>query len=161
MLKLVHLGALVFWLGPPFGAWLVLKFVAPLSTYTDPVAAKVSRVFYWTIILEHIAFAVLLITGFTLALKYGLMGAQWLDQKLLIVFLLVIPLEIIDVCLGNWIAARASKKLYGGQTVTSWERKGLEIYHGLFTKVALAIIPLAVLGIMYLAISKSTLDTLF
>lgn len=155
LLKLLHLGALIFWLGPPLGAWLVLKVVERDASLSDPVAAKVSKVFYWMVFLEHIAFAVLLATGFTLALKYGLMGADWLQQKLWIVLLVVVPLEVIDVLLGNWIAARASQKRHAGLPLTSWEGIGYAFYHGLFTRVALIVIPISVLCIMYLAISKT------
>ena len=160
LLKLLHLGALIFWLGPPLGAWLVLKVVEKETKLTDPVAARVSQVFHWMIILEHIAFAVLLTTGFMLALNYGLIGTEWLQQKLWIILLIVVPLEVVDVLLGNWIASRAARKLHSGQRLTLWENAGYKFYHGVFTQIALVAIPVSVVGIMYLAISKSSLELL-
>lgn len=157
ILKLVHLGALIFWLGPPIGAWLVFKYVNFDTSPANPVAAKVSRVFFFTVILEHIAFVFLLATGFTLAYRYQMFGAEWLNQKLYLLFLIILPLEIADVYLGNWVAARASAKLGRGENLKPWEAKCLVFYHGFFTKLALVLIPLSVLAIMYLAVSKTGL----
>jgi len=154
LIKLVHLGALIFWLGPPFGAWLVLKVVEKRGISQDPVAAKVSQMFFATIVLEHVAFIVLLGTGFTLAYRYQLWGAEWLSQKLFLVLMVIVPLELIDIVLGNWIARQAATKLYQGKVLRSWERRGLVFYHGIFTKLALVVIPISVIVIMYLAISK-------
>lgn len=161
ILKLVHLGALIFWLGPPLGAWLVFRAVEDGSYEPGSLAERVSRVFYLTVIIEHIAFIVLLATGFLMAFKYNLFEAAWLTQKIYVVFLVVVPLEIADILLGNWVADRASKKLYAGKALRSWERYGLDIYHGAFTRVALVVIPLSVLIIMYLATSKAGLGTFF
>lgn len=155
LLKLVHIGSLVFWLGPALGAWLVLKFANKETDYSNPVAARVSRMFFFSIVIEHVAFVVLLTTGFTLAIKYQMMGVTWLNQKLYIIMLVVIPLEVVDVLLGNWLASNAEKKLYQGRQITSWEQKALNFYHGLFTKLALILIPTSVLAIMYLVIGKT------
>lgn len=161
ILKLVHLGALVFWLGPPLGAWLVLRAVEDGTYRPGSLAKKVSRVFYMTVIVEHIAFLALLVTGFLMAFKYDLLSSVWLTQKLCIVFLVVMPLEIADVFLGNWIASRASRKLYEGGVLSGWEKAGLKLYHGIFTKIALVVIPLSVLAIMYLATSKAGLNAIW
>lgn len=160
LLKLLHLGALVFWLGPPLGAWLVLKGIESGLAAGDTALARVNRVFFLTLILEHVAFVVLLATGFTLVYRYQLFGPQWLDQKLVIVLLVIVPLEIVDVLLGNWVASQASGKLHAGKPLKSWETRGLALYHGTFTRIALMVIPVSVLAIMYLAISKAGLETL-
>lgn len=75
--------------------------------------------------------------------------------------LVIIRFEIVDVFLGNWVAGKASKKLYAGDKLQNWEQRSLEIYHGIFTKIALVIIPSSVLMIMYLAISKAGLSVFF
>lgn len=157
VLKLIHIGALIFWLGPALGAWLVLKALENNVDINNNLLAKVSKTFFLTVILEHIAFIVLLITGFILAFRYGFLNSGWLNQKLIIVLFIIVPLEIIDVLLGNWVASQASRKLYAGQSISRWEQSGLEIYHGAFTKTALVIIPISVVVIMYLAMSKSVL----
>lgn len=157
LLKFIHIGALIFWLGPPLGAWLVFKAVEDGRYLPNSVAAKVSRVFFITLIIEHVAFLLLLISGFAIATQYQLFGNEWLTTKLYIVLLVIVPLEIIDVLLGNWLASRASKRLYQGAHVPLWQRKALALYHGVFTKLALLIIPLSVSLIMLLATSKTNI----
>ena len=159
IIKLVHLGAFLFWLGPPLGAWLVWRSVEGGYSWLD--CGKSKQSFFLTLILEHVAFIALLVSGFFMAVKYDLLGAVWLAQKLHIVILLVVPLEVVDIFLGNWVASRASTKLYSGKVLKSWERRGLEIYHGVFTKTALVVIPIAVLLIMYLATGKVGFGTVY
>ena len=156
LLKVLHLGALIFWLGPALGAWLVLKMVeGGHQNFHNETAARVSRAFYLMITLEHLAFIALLASGATLAYRYNLWASPWLEQKLFIVGLIVIPLEIIDVILGNWLCARAERRLYQGREVLPRQRAWLKVYHGVFTRAAIVIIPTSVLAIMWLAVSKS------
>ena len=155
ILKLVHIGALVLWLGPALGAWIVLKAVE--REEVNSVTAKVNRAFFAMITLEHIAFFVLLATGLYMAMMAGWFATTWVHQKLLIIGLIIIPLEVVDIVLGNWLAAKASRNLYNGQKLSRREQRWLVIYHGPFTKLAIVIIPLSVILIMYLAVSKSPL----
>jgi uncharacterized membrane protein len=157
LIKLVHLGALVLWLGPAFGAWLILRAVENNETGINAVTAKVSRVFFLIIALEHVAFGVLLATGLILGFHYGWAGTDWFKQKLFIVLVLIVPLELVDIALGNWLAANAAKKRYAGQPLQRLDRLALDVYHGVFTKIALVIIPLSVMTVMFLAISKVSL----
>ena len=153
VLKLFHLGALILWLGPAFGAWLVT--LAVQSSPENNTRLLVYQRFYLIVALEHLAFLVLLVTGFLMALRYQMFSVGWLTEKLVLVFLVVVPLEILDLVLGNWLAPRAEGKLYAGHSLTVLERFGYRIYHGLFTKVSLVLIPVTVVLIMYLAISKA------
>ncbi len=153
--KLIHIGALIFWLGPALGAWLVYKSVDTEQNKKSSLAKTVSRVFYQMIMLEHIALAALLITGILLAIQANWFSVPWLQQKLYLVGLIIIPLEVADIVLGNWLANRASGKLFSGQTLTEKEHWAHQFYHGLFTKIALILIPVSVTLIMYLAISKT------
>lgn len=155
LLKLLHLGSFIFWLGPALGAWLVLKKVE--KDGINQTTAKVNKVFFTMIAVEHIAFISLLLSGLLMAMEYGWLDSQWLQQKLMIVGLIVIPLEIIDIVLGNWLVAKASTKLFNGDFLTQQEQRYVDFYHGPFTKLAIVIIPIAVLFIMYLAISKAPL----
>lgn len=155
LLKLIHIGSLILWLGPALGAWLVLRAVDDKNFTGGRIAAKVNRMFYMTVIIEHIAFMGLLASGFYLAHVYHFFGSPWLTQKLTMVLLIIVPLEVVDIILGNWLASTASKKAYAGTALRSWERRGLEIYHGAFTKIALLVLPITVLLILYLATSKA------
>jgi uncharacterized membrane protein len=154
LLKVIHIGALLMWIGPALGAWCVLKVAERKTPITNPVLAKVSRVFFWMVTLEHIAFLALLATGITMAKQYGWWGSDWLNQKLLIVMGVIVPLEIIDIVLGNVIVARASKRLHQGAGISVTERTCIHFYHGPFTILALMLIPITVFLVMYLAVGK-------
>lgn len=154
ILKLIHLGALILWLGPAFGAWIVLKFIT--SEQPNSTTAKVNQAFFTMITLEHVAFIALLASGFLMAHTAGWFASPWLSQKLMIVGAIIIPLEIIDIVLGNWLAAKASAKLSLG-TASPKQVRWLALYHGPFTKLALFVIPTTVVLVMYLAVSKAPL----
>ncbi len=159
VVKLVHLGALVFWLGPALGAWIVLKATEnkvkdnrALSSH--PLFKEINRIFYLMVAVEHLAFAALLISGFYMAYLYQWFHHDWLVQKLWVVFLIIVPLEIVDIALGNWLVSNASKKLFNEQKLTKLEEKAVAFYHGVFTQTALILIPSSTVIVMFLAISK-------
>lgn len=156
--KLIHIGALVLWLGPALGAWIVLKAVE--KEEVSPITAKVNRAFFAMITLEHVAFFVLLASGLYMATIGGWLQAEspWLIQKLWVIGLIIIPLEVVDIVLGNWLAAQATKTKYAGMRISQRQQRWLEIYHGPFTKLAIVVIPLSVLWVMFLAISKTPLS---
>lgn len=154
LLKLVHLGALVFWLGPPLGAWLVLRYMQNPGVCGSSTLLSVSKVFFGTLVIEHVAFVVLLSTGYLLASGFGFFGVEWLQQKLLIILVFLVPVEIADVIFGNILAAKAAQKLYSSDELTVTENWCLNFYHGTFTKLAIAVVPVSVVIIMYLAVSK-------
>ena len=62
-LKVIHIGSLVRWLGPALGSWLVLRYMQQQEGELSPATAKVYRVFFWTLTLEHIALVTLLLSG--------------------------------------------------------------------------------------------------
>ena len=152
LLKVLHIGSLIFWLGPALGAWLVFKGVE--KDQINVVTAKVNNLFFTMITLEHIAFIVLLLSGFMMASYANWFTSPWLQQKLFIVGLVIVPLELVDLVLGNWLALKASRKKYEGLALTPREEKWIRLYHGPFTKLALALIPLSVFLVMLLAVSK-------
>tara|TARA_B100002049_G_C16005884_1_gene343628 strand:- start:128 stop:610 length:483 start_codon:yes stop_codon:yes gene_type:complete len=153
LIKVFHIGALILWLGPAFGAWLVFKAVE--SESISNVTAKINRMFFAMITLEHLAFVALLISGFSMAFQANWFSSPWLHQKLFILALVIVPLEIIDIALGNWLAMKASAKKYSGYKLTFRQEKWIRIYHGPFTKLALATMPISVFGVIYLAVSKA------
>ena len=81
-LKVLHLGSLIMWLGPAIGSWLVLRYMQQQEGELSPATAKVYRVFFWTITLEHIALCTLLLSGAAMAFHYGFIAMPWLQQKL-------------------------------------------------------------------------------
>ncbi|WP_317930886.1 DUF2269 family protein [Halioxenophilus sp. WMMB6] len=156
LLKVIHIGSLVLWLGPALGAWLVLR-VAQRQLGEEAEATRlIYSVFLLSVTLEHIALIALLASGVGMAVMAGWFGSGWLSVKLAIVGAVILPLEVVDIWLGNWQIYRIIGRQNRGLAITAGEAKWLAIYHGPFTKIALLLLPATVLVIMWLAVSKST-----
>lgn len=155
LLKLIHIGAFLFWLGPALGAWFVLKYSQKQTGETSATTSLIYRVFFFTIWLEHIALLVLLTTGVMMAIQYSMFEMVWFQQKLLVIMYLIIPLEIIDIWLGNWKVKKLIEQRNGRRTLSDGEHRLIGFYHKEFTYTSLALIPVSVALIMWLAISKS------
>lgn len=154
LIKVMHIGAFMLWIGPALGSWLVLKFMQRQQGETSPATYLVYRVFFATLVLEHLAFALLLATGGWMAYSAGWFGSPWLWQKLLLVGAVVIPLELLDVYLGNWKVKQLVERRANGANLNAKEQRLLQFYHGTFTHAALLLLPACVLAILWLAVSK-------
>ncbi len=154
MLKLLHIGALVFWVGPGLGAWSLLRFSGMLERYESPLSRALYRVFIKLVAVEHLAFAVLLATGLGLARFHGFpqTTADWLGDKLLLVACILIPLEVVDMALSHWLvpARLGVAGARANDPVLSW-------YHHRFTPLALLLVPPTLLLVLWLAVSKAAL----
>ena len=146
-LKVIHLGCLIFWLGPTLGSWWVLLKVKQSKDRLATLA--VYRIFLQTLWLEHIAFLGLIMSGAAMASITQAFGQPWLTTKLMIILAIIIPLEIVDIYIGNF----KLPKLIGEQEQSKLEH----FYHGIFTKTAIVLLPPAVLAIFILAVTKSTI----
>lgn len=159
-LKIVHIGSLVFWLGPSLGAWFILmamrKQVGEITTATH----LAYRVFIKMLILEHVAFVALIASGIGMAILVFGFNQPWLQWKLLIILLLIIPLEILDIWYGNIKLPQIFSRLNQAGYDTKQTRI-LHIYHAYVTRIAIAIIPVSVLAIMWLVIAKPNLANLW
>jgi len=153
LLKSFHIGALIFWLGPPLGAWLVLKYLEPLTNSPEAIY-RAQRMFFFCLVVEHVALIGLLSSGWLLATRFGFWSSEWLQQKWYIILWLIIPLEAIDIVVGNGFAYRVTQKMAKGNPTTHWEDRLLHFYHGPFTAIAILIIPISVILILYLATGK-------
>ena len=156
-LKVIHIGSLVMLLGPALGSWLVLRYMQQQEGELAPATAKVYRVFFWTLTLEHIALVSLLLSGAAMAFMYGFIAMPWLQQKLWLVLLIIVPLEIIDIWLGNWKVKRLIAARSAGTTLTPRQQALVQFYHKAFTNLVLVTLPATVLIIMWLAVSKQVL----
>lgn len=157
LLKVVHIGSFMLWLGPALGSWLVLRYMQQQQGETSHATSLVYRVFFLTLTLEHIAFFALLITGTFMAYQVGWFYTPWLQQKLWLVLLVIVPLEIVDIWLGNWQAKRIVELRSLGHPLSARQEQLLHFYHHSFTKLALLIMPPTILFIMWLAVSKQPL----
>ena len=154
-LKILHLGALVLWLGPGLGAWLMMLVINNHFGEPGRVSHLAWQLFLKLMWLEHIALAVLLGSGVLLGWQTGQFDTSWLQAKLLIVVLFLLPLELVDV----WFVHHRLPRLFAHRQVNTpyseREYQVLRIYHQRFTPLALLTLPVAVIGIMWLAISKT------
>ncbi|MBB6521244.1 DUF2269 domain-containing protein [Pseudoteredinibacter isoporae] len=156
LIKLLHIGALIMWLGPPLGAWLMLR-QARASCQDETRLFEQYRLFYRLIALEHIALAFLLGSGLWMASEYSLWSAPWLQQKLILVFAVLLPIELLDIILANVLLPHIHQRQYEGETLKPWQRAMQNFYHGPFTNFAVFVIPILTLSIMYLAVGKQAL----
>jgi uncharacterized membrane protein len=110
-IRFVHVAAFVGWAGPAMGAsWLV--YVAAWDRRRHPDDAEllrrerwVRRQFNLVVALEHLAFATLIVTGLMLmeAVDWAYAGQAWVAWKLALVFVVFLPMELVDVVLSAWL----------------------------------------------------------
>src|SRR6187551_1281104 len=159
-LKILHIGSLIFWLGPSLGAWFVLLALRKHEGEITPATHLAYRIFIKMIILEHVAFVALIASGIGMACLVFGFNQPWLQWKLLIILFLIVPLEILDIWYGNiklpQIFSEFNEAGYNMQ-----QSKTLHIYHAYVTRFAIAVIPINVLAIMWLVIAKPNLILLW
>ena len=105
LLHAIHLVALAAWVATALGVQLVLSRARRTGRAADEVAAR--RRMQPALLAEHVALAVLVLSGFALLHHHGwgLGHARWIAVKVGLVVFLVLPLETIHalVC-HRWIA---------------------------------------------------------
>lgn len=159
-LKILHIGSLVFWLGPSLGAWFILMAMRKQLGEITPATHLAYHVFIKMLILEHVAFVALIASGIGMAILIFGFNQPWLQWKLVIILLLIIPLEILDIWYGNIKLPQIFSRLNEAGYDTKQTRT-LHIYHAYVTRIAIAIIPISVLAIMWLVIAKPSLANLW
>jgi hypothetical protein len=155
-LKVVHLGALIVWLGPSGGAWLVL--VLERRKCGDPSVAShyLYRGFLKLLWIQHAGVLVLLGSGLLLLYLYGfaLLEYRWLQLKLLLVLLVILPIELGDI----WFSHARLPRLFAARDpsapYTPQEERALRAYHRYFVPIGLAILLPTVVAIMWLAVAR-------
>ncbi len=134
-LRVVHLVALVGWLGLSTGAWLLLRRLrgSVQAGVLWPAFGKIVN-------LEHVFLGVLVASGVALlwVVDYPKTKALWLTIKLAIVMCVIVPIECADIAKTQWLAVDTSP-----ERVASYER--FLVWAGTpIMLAALAIIALAV-----------------
>ncbi len=102
-------------------------------------------------------YCTLLINGAWMVFGYGWIEMPWLQQKLWLVLLLIVPLEVVDIWLGNWKVQQLVNRRSLGQELTARQQAIIHFYHRGFTYLAICTLPVTVLLIMWLAVSKQAL----
>lgn len=152
-LKIVHIGSLIFWLGPSLGAWFMLGALRKREGEFTSATHLGYKVFIKMLVLEHVAFVFLLASGIGMAALVFGTDQPWLQWKLLIILLVIIPLEIADIWYGNIKLPPIFSQL-NTQGYDKLSSARLHIYHVYVTRTAIVAIPVSVLAIMWLVIAK-------
>jgi hypothetical protein len=158
-IKAVHVLAAMIWGWSTAVAWIYYLRPAGRRALAHPEDAELQatrdrmlEAFDRGVVLEHVAFPILLVTGLALLWLggFGIWAWSWLSAKLLIVALVFVPIEIADTHLAH----------FGGNKVRARRRGDLVRYrelmrtHWVFLRVTEPIIAVFVPLVVYLAIAK-------
>ncbi len=162
LLLFVHLCAAIGWIGPAMGAsWLVHVSAHQTRRHPDDAEAMrrdawVRRYFNQVVALEHVAFAVLLVTGLMLGeAESWLRGGQaWLRWKVALMMLVFVPMEIIDLALTAWLqhADRRRASLPEGERGANAARAAR--WQDLFLRATIPPVTIGIPLTLYLAVVK-------
>ncbi|MBI2339656.1 MAG: DUF2269 family protein [Deltaproteobacteria bacterium] len=106
--KLIHVVAVVLWLGPSLGAyWFLLK--AHREKSSVPLV-WVEKNYEQVLIVEHVAFLFLLASGVAMVEKMGwhVIDQPWFSKKLMLVGLVVL-IEIVDIWISHYLYRKARR----------------------------------------------------
>lgn len=111
LLRFVHVAAFLVWAGPAMGAsWFVYAAAwARRHEREDEELLRrerwVRRQFNFVVAAEHLGFGVLVVSGMMLAetTDWAYAGQSWFAWKLVLVFLIFVPMELLDVVLSAWL----------------------------------------------------------
>jgi len=147
--KLFHIAGLIVWLGPSTGGYLLMLMAGAAGNETARLWLFGEYLFL--IYVEVAGLLMLLTSGaFMLSSSPALKRAPWLRLKLLVVFLIFIPLEATQLLIYNNIMRRA---LSAGGTLKDaariFDRFGLAAFF-----ILLVTIPL----VFYLAVFRPRLS---
>jgi hypothetical protein len=155
LVKLLHIGGLVLWLGPSGGAWLLLQFakrqIGEQSTAFQILYREFLK-FYWV---EHLGLSLLMVSGILLLSMYGhgALDWMWIRLKIALILCVIVPIEAVDIWFGHVRLPRqfSSKQ---GHSDSARKMNAYEIYERRFVPISLPPLLLTVAIIMWLAIAK-------
>jgi len=155
LLKLLHIGGLILWLGPSGGAWLLIQVAKRRMDPHSREYADLYQDFVRFFPVEHLGLLLLLGSGVGLLSLYGLSALSWtwLQWKLGIVLGVIVPIEIGDIWYGHFRLPRWFRSLPRDADL---KRSGneLERYENHFVPLTLPILLAAVVAILWLAVAR-------
>jgi hypothetical protein len=156
IVKVMHIGGLILWLGPSGGAWLVLMITRREVGDPSLVSHYLYLGFLRMLWVEHLGFVVMIGSGVALLSMYGFsaIGMTWLHWKLALVLGIVIPIEVADM----WFSHRRLPGIFASrQPDAPYSKEDLRIlrlYHRRFVPIALPVLLTTVVAVMWLALAK-------
>lgn len=110
--KLVHLVGVIIWIGPSLGGfWMLLQAE---KSGDERLEIWARRRFEWLVNIEHVGLLLLLAGGIGMLYSTGwaaLEYMRWFQWKLGIVVLVILPLEVADVAMVNFVLGRALREI--------------------------------------------------
>ena len=150
MAKLIHVVAVILWIGPPLGAYALV-----VSAYRGGDKARIvwaERECERVLVIEHVAFFLLLASGvmMTVSLGEGALSMSWLRNKLVLVALVVL-FELFDM----WLAHHVFKRVFAAAEpfdTLAWQasKRWRRALYVAAVPVGLVFIP----GILFFAVVK-------
>ena len=140
------------------GAYVYYFRTTLFAAKKDPHNMELQRRLIWayeqfdkTVVLEHIAFPVVLITGLLMFFMAGWsIDSQWLLIKLVIVIGFFIPLEILDVWISHVLGPRISK--HRESDVDGWNQG--RALHWKFLKIVSPWVGITIPLVIFLTVVK-------
>ncbi len=157
-IKFIHLFSVMIWSMSAVGAYVYYFRTTLFAAKKDPHNMELQRRLIWayeqfdkTVVLEHIAFPVVLITGLLMFFMAGWsIDSQWLLIKLVIVIGFFIPLEILDVWISHVLGPRISK--HRESDVDDWNQG--RALHWKFLKIVSPWVGITIPLVIFLAVVK-------
>ena len=156
--KFFHIFFVLMWAMSAVGAYIFYLRSTIYEFEKRPEDKELERRLVWayeqfdkTVILEHIAFPAVLISGLLMYFGSGWsLDQQWMLVKLAIVFGFFLPLEILDIWISHVLGPRVSKNRNTDQL--GWDRG--RALHWTFLKVSSPMIRITVPTVVFLAVVK-------
>lgn len=160
-IKFIHLFFVMMWAMSAVGAYIFYLRSTIYELEGNPDDESLQERLIWayeqfdkTVILEHVAFPIVLFTGALMFFGSGWsLANQWLLVKLTIVILVFIPMEVIDIWISHVVGPRISKRRV--EEPVKWDLG--RAMHLKFLRVTSPIVRLTVPAVVFLAIVKPIL----
>lgn len=157
-LRFVHVAAFLVWAGPAMGAsWFVYAAAwARRRSGDDEELLRrerwVRRHFNFVVLAEHLGFAVLVVSGLMLAesTDWAYAGQRWFAWKLALVFLIFVPMELLDVVLSAWLQRVMTRD--EPADAAAWARAAR--WQDLFMRATIPPVLIGIPIVLYLAVVK-------
>ncbi len=149
-LKIIHILALILWLGPAIGAyWILLKMGDHVSSQQRLV---MERAYEFVLRVEHFAFLIVIASGLGLLHVIGsvFLKVDWFLTKLYLIAGIVL-IEIFDIYLSHFLFRRLIRKS-GEPSSQAW--KQFTKNRNIFYFISVPILLFLVIAILYLVIFK-------
>lgn len=150
LLKIIHLVAIVFWIGPGFGAYWILFRMSRRLGGED--LRYLEKYFEQSIRIEHFFFVIVLLSGVGMVsiMGWDMIELPWLRTKLYLIGG-VLLVEIIDIWLAHFLFRKLIRSRKAPEEA-SWEQafKIRRVFYG----ISLPLMIVLTLGIFYLAVVK-------